>query len=799
MSKSRVPSKQRFSEPKSDGFSVGSAPVKAESTGFGVPHTLSDLRIGGASGAPNLGSEVIARAAVAPVQADGGRAEGSTHTLAMLGTSGPSGPLPFLQTIQSAFGQHDVRGVQSHSDGRAREASAQMGAQAFAQGNSVAFGGSPDLHTAAHEAAHVVQQRAGVHLAGGVGQVGDVYERHADAVADAVVAGKSAEPLLGATPGSTASGTSVQMIQTWQKEHKENGKKVDGRWVDASGDGKHQMFQDVDPMSDEAQIRLENNLLQGDLSAAAIANIDKETIAAIDPMGPIPRAILMETFASSWNEAKHVLAAGKLPSEVELAQKSGTTDDQKKSLQAMMYKLWEYRQWHQQLILDRTKERVNTETGEKHGFHDAKAAGSAGLTSDIDVNLKGTRTELAVKIFNEEFKKDGWPYEAGVVYDVNVYALDFMHGVGAKVDKHLLVSEEGKMNVMNEKGGSSERKQGGISHRDSADEDAMRQEEWALVKLRLYMNASEWGEYKTSVDPDGKRGAEFLRVEQKYETYRETLHNEMVSTLANPIAMAEDAMKTGAAQIQAEAAHLTSSAPEAEDMAMAASNRIYERKLEGVRELRNSLEDLRGQYEGAIGEESAEDLDKKKLKIDKTLGGLRELLSECSLYANEAYITSGGVNQAVVGMQIGKPVELRGADAMNAVHENYADTLKEIGRHGSTLGEAAYKAGKYMWRMAEAIRSLGWGDIDGVIPLFDLGFLAAKVLKADDLPAEVDKDREAQMQAIFQLGLREDATAEDLAAKVKSIANAATLRHNQEQRVVAGPSDLATATHDERH
>jgi hypothetical protein len=71
-----------------------------------------------------------------------------------------------------------------------------MGAEAFATGHHVAFAGAPGLHTAAHEAAHVVQQAAGVHLAGGVGQAGDAYERHADAVADRVVRGESAEALL---------------------------------------------------------------------------------------------------------------------------------------------------------------------------------------------------------------------------------------------------------------------------------------------------------------------------------------------------------------------------------------------------------------------------------------------------------------------------------------------------------------------------------------------------------------------------------------------------------------------------
>lgn len=82
-----------------------------------------------------------------------------------------------------------------------------MGAQAFATGNHVAFAGAPDLHTAAHEAAHVVQQRVGVSLKGGVGAEGDVYEQHADAVADRVVAGGSAEVLLDRFAPSGAGGS----------------------------------------------------------------------------------------------------------------------------------------------------------------------------------------------------------------------------------------------------------------------------------------------------------------------------------------------------------------------------------------------------------------------------------------------------------------------------------------------------------------------------------------------------------------------------------------------------------------
>lgn len=121
---------------------------------------------------------------------------GEVHEIAAAGVSGTGGALPHLEAIQSAFGRHDVSGVQAYSDGAATKAAGSIGAMAYASGEKIAFGGAPDLHTAAHEAAHVVQQRAGVSLPGGVGSEGDAHERHADAVADAVVRGESAEALL---------------------------------------------------------------------------------------------------------------------------------------------------------------------------------------------------------------------------------------------------------------------------------------------------------------------------------------------------------------------------------------------------------------------------------------------------------------------------------------------------------------------------------------------------------------------------------------------------------------------------
>lgn len=136
------------------------------------------------------------------VQRDGGDggSPAEVHAAADRGIASPSSSMPHADAIQASFGKHDISGVQAHVGGGAAQACNDMGASAFASGNHVAFAKSPDLHTAAHEAAHVVQQAKGVNLYGGVGSAGDAYEKHADQVADTVVSGKSAEGMLSAGP-----------------------------------------------------------------------------------------------------------------------------------------------------------------------------------------------------------------------------------------------------------------------------------------------------------------------------------------------------------------------------------------------------------------------------------------------------------------------------------------------------------------------------------------------------------------------------------------------------------------------
>ena len=168
---------------------------------------------------PDLGGAVVQQ-----------KADGSTGQIALTGEreiqaaahegiQGGGAAMPHLDAIQQSFGPaHDLSGIRAHVGGDAASASEKMGAEGFATGNDVAFQRAPDLHLAAHEAAHVVQ-RQGVAMKGGVGRQGDAYEQHADAVADRVVAGQSASDLLPAA-GSSGGDTALQFFLEKEIAHK---------------------------------------------------------------------------------------------------------------------------------------------------------------------------------------------------------------------------------------------------------------------------------------------------------------------------------------------------------------------------------------------------------------------------------------------------------------------------------------------------------------------------------------------------------------------------------------------------
>jgi outer membrane protein OmpA-like peptidoglycan-associated protein len=137
----------------------------------------------------NQAVQRLARAARRPAAA--------VPELARRGISDAGERLPFLEKLEASFGsEHELSGVRAHVGGRALAASRALDASAYAHGEHVAFGRAPSLEEAAHEAAHVVQQRRGDVAPDADGFGNAAHERTADEVAARVVRGEGATDLL---------------------------------------------------------------------------------------------------------------------------------------------------------------------------------------------------------------------------------------------------------------------------------------------------------------------------------------------------------------------------------------------------------------------------------------------------------------------------------------------------------------------------------------------------------------------------------------------------------------------------
>ncbi len=120
-------------------------------------------------------------------------------SVAERGTSGPTSSLPHAGKMHAAFdGVVDFSQVNVHRGPDAAQASAQLGAQAYAVGSSIALPKGADEFTTAHELAHVAQKQTGKVQPRGVSSPGDSDEQQADAVAARVVAGEPIGPALAA-------------------------------------------------------------------------------------------------------------------------------------------------------------------------------------------------------------------------------------------------------------------------------------------------------------------------------------------------------------------------------------------------------------------------------------------------------------------------------------------------------------------------------------------------------------------------------------------------------------------------
>lgn len=139
------------------------------------------------------------------------------HAVAERGVRGAGVACPYADRINPLFGSFALKGLQAHLGASARESAERLSASGYVWRGKLAFAGWPTLRTAAHEAAHAVQQQYRLDLPSGTGKKGDRHENLADHAAVAVEHGRSAEPLLKAALGEAPAASATPSLQMQNK------------------------------------------------------------------------------------------------------------------------------------------------------------------------------------------------------------------------------------------------------------------------------------------------------------------------------------------------------------------------------------------------------------------------------------------------------------------------------------------------------------------------------------------------------------------------------------------------------
>lgn len=127
---------------------------------------------------------------------------GAAESVAHESLQGPSRQVPYLGEMNQAFGA-DFGGVRAFDGPASQAACQQLGAEAFALGDAVAFSSAaPSREVVAHELAHVVQQgHGGARLQLKSGGAAGALEAEADAAArEATTLGQVSTPLSAVSP-----------------------------------------------------------------------------------------------------------------------------------------------------------------------------------------------------------------------------------------------------------------------------------------------------------------------------------------------------------------------------------------------------------------------------------------------------------------------------------------------------------------------------------------------------------------------------------------------------------------------
>jgi hypothetical protein len=358
-------------------------------------------------------------------------------------------------------------------------------------------------------------------------------------------------------------------------------------------------------------------------------------------------------------------------------------------------------------------------------------AGSDALTADIDIPLKGENSEIGLNMLNGAFSTE-FGVESGTLFDINLYASDWMFGgdqiKGKDGEVTYLPKEEHALN------------EAGIEKKDDQNEI------WSMVKIRRNMvDDVEWAEYKSSILSQITDDKELQDTAKKCAVVEKEFAK-FDASVKKRIDLMFGATFNEMDHYKKEAATTT------------ASNSIYEEKALKVKALRLEIKKVN---------DSQMNTDDKEARIL----ALHNEISEGLTYANEVYATQGAVLHTVYGKQgavketkalktgfkedgkvakvdlgmagVSKRDDIKGVkyalrDEMylQSANENVGDTLHSLNHYEKNGPYGAYRAGKYLDRLTEAtVFLLGYDtavDLPGYAELKEIAENAVKEKKGED-------------------------------------------------------------------
>ncbi len=341
------------------------------------------------------------------------------------------------------------------------------------------------------------------------------------------------------------------------------------------------------------------------------------------------------------------------------------------------------------------------------------------MTSDVDLSTGGSNSELGVQFVNSRFRTAFAPgrmipYDPGTVFDINVYASDWIHGEASFSD-----NADGVRTI------TPAAEVSGMTAPDQ-EQRTKTMEVWSLVKIRRNMADAEWGTYvKMTLDglPDAtaRSGMEqkLDEANTKFKAFEKNVNDRQAAMLTKLTAQEKAFFGAGGGSAFAgdHGDHFQ------EDASFTrAANAIYEENLQEVKELRLRIEKLRVDPVANAAAISG-------LGVE-----LSNKIAEALTYANEVYATEGAVQHTVLKQGAGKKLDklrnekgekhltkvdydLKPELYLQSVNENVGDSLHSIEHYKDAPRYAVYRAGKYMARLCDATDLL-LGPLKGEVPGF---------------------------------------------------------------------------------